>query len=168
MICSARSWKLKGSSARVSQALLSCSFFNTMLHNSCLIQHPDLSFLPSSSLCLHSTPLSCSLRSARRQKAKRAHIPAPSVLHCLWSSAHKCGLQSWSRFTVAYVHSSSRARCDAVTEAHIDLIHHHASSVCKATLYSQKVSPKCWGQWVTEAGNLICSQSFNEKRIIAF
>ena len=33
---------------------------------------------------------------------------------------------------------------------------------------SQKVSLKRWEQWVMEAGNLICSQSFNEKRIIAF
>lgn len=168
MIFSVCSQKLKGSSACVSGVLLLCSFFNTMLHDSCLIRHPDLGCLPSSSLCLDSTSLSCSLRSAPRQKAKRAHVPAPSVLHCLWSSACKRGLQTWSRFIAAYIHSSFRARCDAVTEERIDLIHHQASSVCKATLYSQKVSPKRWGQWVMEAGNLICSQSFNEKRIIAF
>lgn len=61
-------------------------------------------------------------------------------------------LQTWSRFIIAHVHSSFRARCDAVTEAHIDLIHHQAQlcvqGYCIFTEgFPKMLRPVGYGSW---------------------
>lgn len=136
----------------VSRVLCLGSFFNTMPHKFLPYPAPRSQFPPLIFFLLgRRFP---ELQPEKRPQAGSQGSSRSGSIGLALSVVHacNCGLQTWSRFIVAYVHSSFRARCDAVTEAHIDLIRHQAQlcvqGYCIFTEgFPEMLRPVGYGSW---------------------